>query len=230
MFTIDGTAGTSSSNTVTTAIQGVTLNLTAAAIGVPAGTPQTLTVAQDTTSASTAINNFVNLYNTLVTTYGQVAGFDSSKAKGAQGGPLLGNSMFNTVKGTLASIVSGGVKNGSSNISLGAIGIALNKDGTLTAVDQCIRRWRPFRTPTSTHITPNTNLGHLPPRSHPVLAILGISVRSCSPLGPLTQPCPSLGSGAFRYRNPTNLSPSHRHDDLLSGRSHVSSCLRSHRL
>jgi flagellar hook-associated protein 2 len=133
MFTIDGTAGTSSSNTVTTAIQGVTLNLTAAAIGVPAGTPQTLTVAQDTTSASTAINNFVNLYNTLVTTYGQVAGFDSSKAKGAQGGPLLGNSMFNTVKGTLASIVSGGVKNGSSNISLGAIGIALNKDGTLTA-------------------------------------------------------------------------------------------------
>jgi flagellar hook-associated protein 2 len=133
MFTIDGTAGTSSSNTVTTAIQGVTLNLTAAAIGVPAGTPQTLTVAQDTTSASTAINNFVNLYNTLVTTYGQVAGFDSSKAKGAQGGPLLGNSMFNTVKGTLASIVSGGVKNGSSNISLGAIGVVLNKDGTLAA-------------------------------------------------------------------------------------------------
>ncbi|MFK4448392.1 flagellar hook-associated protein 2 [Caballeronia udeis] len=133
MFTIDGTAGTSSSNTVTTAIQGVTLNLTAAAIGVPAGTPQTLTVAQDTTSASAAINNFVNLYNTLVTTYTQVAGFDSSKAKGAQGGPLLGNAMFNTIKNTLASIVSGGVKNGSANISLGAIGITLNKDGTLTA-------------------------------------------------------------------------------------------------
>ncbi|SOE93072.1 flagellar hook-associated protein 2 [Burkholderia sp. D7] len=133
MFTIDGTAGTSSSNTVTTAIQGVALNLTAAAIGVPAGTPQTLTVAQDTTSASAAINNFVNLYNTLVTTYSQVAGFDSSKAKGAQGGPLLGNAMFNTVKNTLASIVSGGVKNGSANISLGAIGITLNKDGTLTA-------------------------------------------------------------------------------------------------
>jgi len=133
MFTIDGTAGTSSSNAVTTAIQGVTLNLTAAAIGVPAGTPQTLTVAQDTTSASAAINNFVNLYNTLVTTYGQVAGFDSSKAKGSQGGPLLGNAMFNTIKSTLASIVSGGVKNGSSNISLGAIGITLNKDATLTA-------------------------------------------------------------------------------------------------
>jgi flagellar hook-associated protein 2 len=133
MFTIDGTAGTSSSNTVTTAIQGVTLNLTAAAIGVPPGTPQTLTVAQNTTSASTAINNFVNLYNTLVTTYGQVAGFDSSKAKGTQGGPLLGNAMFNTIKSTLASIVSGGVKNGSSNISLGAIGITLNKDATLAA-------------------------------------------------------------------------------------------------
>ena len=42
----------------------------------------------------------------------------------------------------------------------------------------------------------------VPPRSHPVLAILGISVRSCAPLGPLTQP--SRGK-RFRYRNPTNL-------------------------
>ena len=54
--------------------------------------------------------------------------------------------------------------------------------------DQCIRRWRQFYTPTSTCITPSSNLGIVPPRSHPVLAIFGISVRSCAPLGPLTQP------------------------------------------
>ena len=69
---------------MTTAIQGVTLNLTAAAIGTPAGTPQTLTVAQDTSSASTAINNFVSLYNTLVTTYGQVGNDNSAGSEYAR--------------------------------------------------------------------------------------------------------------------------------------------------
>jgi flagellar hook-associated protein 2 len=49
-FTIDGTAATSASNSVRSAIKGMTLNLTAAAIG----TPQTLTVSQDTSAASTA--------------------------------------------------------------------------------------------------------------------------------------------------------------------------------
>lgn len=44
-----------------------------------------------------------------------------------------------------------------------------------------------FYTPTSTRITPRSHLGIMPPGSrdsHPVLAILGISVRSCAPLGP----------------------------------------------
>ncbi|CAH2785311.1 MAG: Flagellar hook-associated protein FliD [uncultured Caballeronia sp.] len=133
MFTVDGTAGTSSSNSVTTAVQGLMLNLTAAAIGSPAGKTQTLTVAQNTSSAASAINNFVSLYNALVTTYGQVAGFDSTQAAGSQGGALLGDSTFNTIQNTLAGIVAGGVPNGNSTISLGAIGITLNADGTLTA-------------------------------------------------------------------------------------------------
>lgn len=74
-----------------------------------------------------------------------------------------------------------------------------------------IRRWRIFYTPTSTSITPRSNLGILPPRSHPVLAILGISVRSCAPLGP---PCPagpalarSLGVGLSVIATP-QISPS----------------------
>ena len=133
MFTVDGTAGTSSSNSVTTAVQGLTINLTAAAIGSPAGTTQTLTVAQNTSSASSAINNFVSLYNALVTTYGQVAGFDSTQAAGSQGGALLGDSTFNTIQNTLASTVAGGVPDGNSTVSLGSIGITLNADGTLTA-------------------------------------------------------------------------------------------------
>jgi flagellar hook-associated protein 2 len=131
-YTIDGTAGTSSTDVIT-AIQGVTIDATAAAIGSPAGTPQTLSVATNTTGASTAITGFVALYNTLITTYGQVAGFDSTQAAGSQGGPLLGNSTLNTIQNTLANIISSGVKNGNSTISLASIGITMNQDGTLTA-------------------------------------------------------------------------------------------------
>src|ERR1700710_2639820 len=130
-FTIDGTAATSSSNAVTTALQGVTLNLTAAAIGTPPGTPQTLTVAQNTSSASTAINTFVSLYNTLVITYGQV-GNDNSQAASTQGGILSSNPMLATIQNTLAAIVGSGVKNGNSTISLGALGITLQGQATAT--------------------------------------------------------------------------------------------------
>jgi hypothetical protein len=84
-----------------------------------------------------------------------------------------------------------------------------------------------FYTPTSTRITPRSNLGILPPRSHPVLAILGISV---SQLRLLRTPCParpalarSLGKAekwGFPLSQP-HKSLRHGHpvsDDLLSGR------------
>jgi hypothetical protein len=69
----------------------------------------------------------------------------------------------------------------------------------------------------------------MPPGSHHVLAILGISVRSCAPLGPLTQPRPSLGKWGFPLSQPHKSLLDPVSDDLLSGRSHVSSCLRSTR-
>jgi len=130
MFTVDGTAGTSSTNAVTTAIQGMTLNLTAAAISTTGGT-QTVTVAPDTSSATAAISSFVTLYNTLVTTYGQV-GNDNSQAASTQGGALATDPMLATIQNTLAGIVGSGVKNGTSTISLGALGITLQGQASAT--------------------------------------------------------------------------------------------------
>ena len=137
LFTVDGTAVSSATNSSSTAIAGVTLNLTAASLGtttsgVTTGNAQTLTIASDTTSQATAINNFVSMYNTLVTTMGSLTSFDGTQAQGSQAGPLLGDSMANTIQGALASIVSGGVKSGNSALSLGSIGITLNADGSLT--------------------------------------------------------------------------------------------------
>ena len=126
-FSINGIAGSSSTNSVTSAIAGVTLNLTPAAVTTPAST-QTLTIAADTTSQASAINNFVTLYNTLVTTMGTLTQYSSSATSQ---GPLLGDSTLNTINNTLASIVAGGVKNGSTAQSLASIGVSLQADGTL---------------------------------------------------------------------------------------------------
>ncbi|WP_409364259.1 flagellar filament capping protein FliD [Burkholderia sp. Bp9143] len=128
-FTIGATNGipvTSATNSVTTAISGVTLNLTSAAVG----TTQTLTVAKDTSSQATAITNFVNLYNTLVTTMTTLSSFDKTQSASAQG-PLLGDSTLNTIRNTLGSVVSNGVRSGNTSTSLASIGITLQADGTL---------------------------------------------------------------------------------------------------
>jgi flagellar hook-associated protein 2 len=123
-FTVGGIAATSTTNAVTTAISGVTLNLAAASVG----TTQTLTVSQDTASQATAITNFVNLYNTLVTTMNSLTAFNS---KATSQGPLLGDSTLNTIRNTLASIVAKGAPSGTSRVSLTTIGIKLQADGTL---------------------------------------------------------------------------------------------------
>lgn len=125
-FTINGIAGTSASNTVSSAITGVTLNLTSAA--VTAGQPQTLTVATDTKSQAAAINNFATLYNTLVTTMGSLSSFSSGASSQ---GPLLGDSTLNTIKNALASIVASGVSGTGPTVNLASIGVTLQADGTL---------------------------------------------------------------------------------------------------
>ncbi|WP_250522845.1 MULTISPECIES: flagellar filament capping protein FliD [unclassified Caballeronia] len=123
MYKVGGVAGTSSSNTVTSAIKGVTLNLTAAAVTTPAST-QTVTISQDTSSISSAISNFVSLYNTVVSTINSYTSFNSSASAGSQGGVLLGNSAVNTIKNQLSAIIGSAVGKGSGSISLASLGIS----------------------------------------------------------------------------------------------------------
>jgi flagellar hook-associated protein 2 len=126
-FTIAGTAGTSASNTITAALSGVSMTLDSTSVG----TTQTLTVAQDTTGQATAINAFVTAYNNYMSTVKTLTSFDATQAKGSQGGALLGDSMMNTIRNTLAGVLSGSVGTGSSAVNLGSIGITLQPDGTL---------------------------------------------------------------------------------------------------
>ncbi|HEV2538909.1 MAG TPA: flagellar filament capping protein FliD [Frateuria sp.] len=116
-YTIDGLAGSSSQNTVTTAIDGVTLNLTAV------GTT-TVTVANDTTAATTAIGNFVNTYNSFVGIYNSLTQYDPTSGTA---GALIGDATLNGIQSTFSKLVGGAV-NGNT---LASVGISLQVDGTL---------------------------------------------------------------------------------------------------
>ncbi|MEX3937458.1 flagellar filament capping protein FliD [Paraburkholderia phymatum] len=121
---IDGNTVTSASNTITGALTGVTINLSSAAVG----TTQTVAIANDTSASTTAINNFVTAYKNFVTTASSLASYDTSTSTA---GPLLGDSMLNSITSGLATAISSGVTTGGKTVSLSSIGINLQPDGTL---------------------------------------------------------------------------------------------------
>lgn len=116
-FSIDGLAASSAGNTVSTAIDGLTLNLVAAG-------ESTLTVANDGSKATSALNNLVNTYNSFVGIYKNLTRYD---AISGTAGAMIGDATLNGISSTLSRIV-GGAANGST---LSAMGIALQVDGTL---------------------------------------------------------------------------------------------------
>ncbi|MGH8780206.1 flagellar filament capping protein FliD [Paraburkholderia sp.] len=126
-LTIDGNPVKSATNTISSALPGVTINLAAAA----ANTKQTLTVATDDTATSTAVGNFVTAYNAYATTAHSLSAYDPAATDGSKAAPLLGDAMLRDVSNGLANIVSQGVASGGKTHSLSALGIDLQHDGTL---------------------------------------------------------------------------------------------------
>lgn len=125
-LTVDGIPIDSASNTVQDVLPGVTLNLQ----GANPGSTVTVGVAPDTATATTAIQNFVNSYNTAIQSVN--AQFAFTGASGSTAPPLLGDSALQSVQAQLyASISYATTGNGSIN-SLSSLGITQNDDGTLT--------------------------------------------------------------------------------------------------
>jgi flagellar hook-associated protein 2 len=119
-LTIDGIAVTSASNTVTGMMDGVTLNLTGT------GT-NTLTVVQDNTAATNAIQGFVTAYNSYASTAAQLSSYDQSSGNA---GVLLGDTTLTSVQRQISSVLSNAVK-GNSIGTLANLGMTRNPDGTL---------------------------------------------------------------------------------------------------
>ncbi len=117
LYTIDGLAANSAGNSISTAIDGLTLNLST--LG-----SSTVSVADDPSKATSALSNLVNTYNSFVGIYQNLTKYDvTSKTAGA----MIGDATFNGINSTLSRIV-GGSANGAT---LSSIGISLQVDGTL---------------------------------------------------------------------------------------------------
>lgn len=117
LYTIDDLAANSAGNSISTAIDGLTLNLSTLGIS-------TVSVADDPSKATSALTNLVNTYNSFVGIYQNLTKYDATtKTAGA----MIGDATLNGINSTLSRII-GGSANGAS---LSSIGISLQVDGTL---------------------------------------------------------------------------------------------------
>lgn len=122
-LTVDGVPVDSGSNTVTGAIQGVTLSLGAA----DPNTSVLISVEPDTTQASTAIQNFITAYNAVVGSINSQYTLDSSGSEGV----LSGDGILQTLQSELLNMVSSSASGAGPYINLQSLGIEMQNDGTL---------------------------------------------------------------------------------------------------
>jgi flagellar hook-associated protein 2 len=133
-FSISGVNFTSPTNSVSSAMNGVTLNLlgttTTTTAGVTTDTPATLSIANDTSTISTNVASFVSAYNTLQSTLVQLGGYDSSSGTA---GPMMGNAVLTGIQNQIQSALYSVVNTGSATYNtLASIGITTNSDGSLS--------------------------------------------------------------------------------------------------
>lgn len=106
---IDSATITKSTNTITDAVQGVTLNL----LKADTSSTLTLTVSSDTSSAKDSIKKFVDAYNTINKAINEQLNYDPSTKKPAP--PLLGDPVLTEIRRKIANAVTGAIPGLSSS-------------------------------------------------------------------------------------------------------------------
>ena len=145
IFQINGITLSRSTNSVTDAVQGVTLNL----LEAEEGQLVDITIDKDDTSGLRGdIQSFVDEFNSVMDLIDEASAFDQDTQKG---GPLTGDSTLISVQGQLRSIVSnqiGGLSDGFDALVL--VGVSFNRSGRLqvdeerltTALDESLEEVR----------------------------------------------------------------------------------------
>ena len=125
---VDGIAISKSSNTITDAIEGVTLNL----LKSNDGSPTTLSVSHDSAGIKAAVDTFVQAYNSINQTLSDLSSYNAAAKKG---GVLQGDSAALSIQTRIRATLSGVVGNmggtGPGLSSLSQVGVSFQKDGSL---------------------------------------------------------------------------------------------------
>ena len=122
-YTLDGIALTSGSNTISTALSGVSFQL----LGT-SSSDVTLQIANDTSTISGSLSTFVSAYNTLTTA---VSAQETNDASGnAQ--PLFGDQTLSLLQSQLATAFTFSTSNSGSSSNLAQIGLSLDTTGQLS--------------------------------------------------------------------------------------------------
>ncbi|MBV8465703.1 MAG: flagellar filament capping protein FliD [Burkholderiales bacterium] len=123
-LSVDGINITSDTNTPSTIINGVTLNLLSAT-----SSPTTITVGSNVSSAMTAVQSFVTSYNSLTSSMQHLSNYNASDP--TQNGALLGDPVIQQIQGQIASVLNG-VLPGGAYTTLSQIGIGFDSSGNMT--------------------------------------------------------------------------------------------------
>lgn len=126
-LSINGIDITRSSNTITDAIEGVTLNLSKGTLATPGTT--TLTVAKNTGATAAAIGVFVKAYNDAVGQLKNASAYDAANKKAST---LTGDSTVRSIQSQLGGLLQSSLTGIAGGISrLSDIGITVQANGTL---------------------------------------------------------------------------------------------------
>ncbi|PUE35472.1 hypothetical protein B9Z46_10515 [Limnohabitans sp. Hippo4] len=127
-FNVDGMDMTSSKNTVTDAIAGTTLSLTAT---TSAGVPANLVFARDTSSISSKIDALVTAYNDANTMLGVVS--DPKSTVETYGATLVGNNIVSSVRSQMRQMITSNSTTPSGGLTaLRDIGFTIDQTGVLS--------------------------------------------------------------------------------------------------
>jgi flagellar hook-associated protein 2 len=121
---VSGFARHSATNTVSDVIDGVSLTL----LDDDQGNIHTLTVANDKTTVQTRIKNFVDQYNSMVSTLSSLRSYEpTTKAAG----PLLGDAMLRGIETDIRRQLTDTNSGSTVFRTLASVGVTTQKDGTL---------------------------------------------------------------------------------------------------
>lgn len=123
-LTVNGLSITSASNSVSGAVSGVTLNL------AKTGT-SSLTLSNNSTAISTAVQSLVTAYNSINTTLNTLTRYNATTK---QGGILLGDASIQNIQARIRSTMSSALSGLGSNTltNLSQVGLSFLKDGSMS--------------------------------------------------------------------------------------------------